>query len=141
MLYFQVVVNFLPVGHTHEDIDQVFSRLVAWLQTNAVRSVNEVKQALTKFMKLFQDKPPTIEFIDVVLDVWSWCKDHVEKLSNITKPQAFLIKMHTNGLAKLWSKQNMSDPETAWEPEFGITLIKSKELPPGRPRKVCMILL
>jgi hypothetical protein len=27
-LNMQIIVHFLPVGHTHEDIDQVFSRLV-----------------------------------------------------------------------------------------------------------------
>lgn len=26
-LYIQVQINFLPVGHTHEDIDQLFSKV------------------------------------------------------------------------------------------------------------------
>ena len=27
-----VEVSFLPVGHTHEDIDQFFSRISVWLR-------------------------------------------------------------------------------------------------------------
>ena len=31
-MFQHIYVNFLPVGHTHCDIDQLFSRIAVWLQ-------------------------------------------------------------------------------------------------------------
>lgn len=38
-ILFQVQINFLPVGHTHEDIDQVFSRVSDNLRQSGCESI------------------------------------------------------------------------------------------------------
>ena len=35
----QVQVNFLPVGHTHEDVDQLFSRIGAEIKKSGIESL------------------------------------------------------------------------------------------------------
>lgn len=42
----KVVLSFLPVGHTHEDIDQIFSRLAVYLRKHNVRNQFELLEAL-----------------------------------------------------------------------------------------------
>ena len=39
LLYFQIYLSFLMVGHTHEDIDQVFSRVSSYLKKNSAYTV------------------------------------------------------------------------------------------------------
>ena len=39
LLYFQIYLSFLMVGHTHEDIDQVFSRVFSYLKKNSAYTV------------------------------------------------------------------------------------------------------
>jgi hypothetical protein len=41
-----VVVSFLPVGHTHEDIDQLFSRISVYLQQHDARSRLALEEAV-----------------------------------------------------------------------------------------------
>ena len=35
----QVTINFLPVGHAHEDVDQFFSRMSSQLRENGAESI------------------------------------------------------------------------------------------------------
>ena len=50
---------FLPVGHTHEDINQAFSRTDVYLNRNDAITMDESVQAITKsFIK--DEKPPEV---------------------------------------------------------------------------------
>ena len=41
----EVILSFLPVGHTHEDIDQLFSRIAVFLRKNDARARQEFHEA------------------------------------------------------------------------------------------------
>ena len=125
-------VNYLPVGHTHEDVDQIFSRLVAWLKAHAIKSVSETHTALGLFMqRAFEDAAPHIEEVKEVADVWSWIQDHVyQNIHNISEVHSFRIALHRDGWARLWFRESMSTQDD-WAPLEGFKLIKS--LPTGRP--------
>ena len=41
----EVILSFLPVGHTHEDIDQLFSRIAVYLRKNDARARQEFHEA------------------------------------------------------------------------------------------------
>ena len=41
----QVEINFLPVGHTHEDVDQFFSRLSVYLKKVPAQTVKDIEKA------------------------------------------------------------------------------------------------
>ena len=46
-----VGVSFLPVGHTHEDIDAVFSRIAQKLRNSVVKTVSELWKSLAAASK------------------------------------------------------------------------------------------
>lgn len=41
-------MNFLPVGHTHEEIDRRFSRISVTMKNRSVRSISELHEYLRK---------------------------------------------------------------------------------------------
>lgn len=45
-VHIQVQINFLPVGHTHEDVDQLFSRIGEGIRKAGCESVPGSKTIL-----------------------------------------------------------------------------------------------
>jgi hypothetical protein len=45
-VFAEVVLSFLPVGHTHEDIDQMFSRIAVWLRKHDATSRIGFREAI-----------------------------------------------------------------------------------------------
>ena len=43
----KIIVSFLPVGHTHEDIDQFFSRIAMYLRTRDAHSRLELARIIS----------------------------------------------------------------------------------------------
>ena len=51
-MFDSIVVSFLPVGHTHEDVDQVFSQMVHLLADNPLTlSLDEFDELLLKLAR------------------------------------------------------------------------------------------
>ena len=48
----KIIVSFLPVGHTHEDIDQFFSRLAIYLKCHNAPSRVALGQCVTQAYRL-----------------------------------------------------------------------------------------
>jgi hypothetical protein len=53
----KIKVSFLPVGHTHEDVDQWFSRLAAGIRRTGLRSREHLKQICASCFSSFPDRP------------------------------------------------------------------------------------
>src|SRR3954454_24271676 len=83
----RIEIYFLPKGHTHGEIDQMFSCLARFLAKNPAKSLPELmfslqeaynnrrkkkakKQAQSGDLK--QDKSVTCQIIDTVVDVVTW---------------------------------------------------------------------
>ena len=50
--HFDVIkMSFLPVGHTHEDTDQAFSRIAVHLNRNDALTMDEFIKAIRGFVK------------------------------------------------------------------------------------------
>ena len=49
--------NYLPVGHTHEDIDQFFSRVSVWSRHHNIRSVKELGEAVQRCFRKYGRSP------------------------------------------------------------------------------------
>ena len=67
-----VYVSFLPVGHTHEDIDQLFSRLATYLRFNNARSRTEMCRALQLCYHDKNGKQPKAGCINNVANISDW---------------------------------------------------------------------
>lgn len=73
----EVYVSFLPVGHTHEDIDQLFSRLATYLRFHNARSRAELCQA---FQRCYHDKEgtrPKAGEMDNVANISDWLEERL----------------------------------------------------------------
>ena len=53
----QINVNFLPVGHTHEDIDAVFSKLATKLRKAVVKTITNLIETLKSAVRKFGQTP------------------------------------------------------------------------------------
>ncbi|WAR29886.1 hypothetical protein MAR_003454, partial [Mya arenaria] len=76
-----VHLSFLPVGHTHEDIDSKFASIADSLRTKNVESVGSLLKVL--------EKP---EEIRSLFDVRGWITPYLNKIVQITNPLYFKIK-------------------------------------------------
>lgn len=66
-----VEVGFLPVGHTHEDIDQGFSVLSRHLRKNAALSLSSYTATVRKAFSHRLDCP-VIEYVNLKHDYKAW---------------------------------------------------------------------
>ena len=75
-----VKMRFLPVGHTHEDIDQAFSRIAVHLNRNDAIDMDEFVGAIRQsFIK--DKKPPEVSVIGAAFDFKNFLKDRLPDLS------------------------------------------------------------
>jgi hypothetical protein len=55
--FYEITVCFLPPGHTHIDIDQMFSTMAIWLFKNSVHFFTDMINSLPKVYKNSQQCP------------------------------------------------------------------------------------
>jgi hypothetical protein len=102
-LFDEVVLSFLPVGHTHEDIDQVFSRLAVYLRKNNCRSRIELRKAFHEcYMSKFGKRPIT-EDIECAGNISDWLLPYLHNTlqavnrPGITNYHQFRLRRTTDG--------------------------------------------
>jgi hypothetical protein len=94
--FFEVVVSFLPPGHTHVDVDQMFSTLAIWLLTNTVEFITGVVDALRKAFK-YKKPTPTGSFLEEVYNWKAFFGPHLHDVHGLTKPHVFLVRHLQDG--------------------------------------------
>ena len=47
-MFLEVELGFLPVGHTHEDVDQLFSKFSLYFRGHNCFTINQMKEGLKK---------------------------------------------------------------------------------------------
>ena len=93
----EVLVSFLPVGHTHEDIDQFFSRTsVALLKNDALSrlQVGKVVKGAYKFRG--SGEAPVVEHLDTLANISGWLDPLVSSLDGITQYYQMKIMASTD---------------------------------------------
>ena len=80
-LFTVVMLSFLMVGHTHEDIDQLFSRIATYLRKNNATSRHGFREAI---LKAFQGKWTNKVFagdIESAANISDWIKDKINPMA------------------------------------------------------------
>ena len=78
-----IKMSFLPVGHTHEDIDQAFSRIAVHLNRNDAIDMDEFVQAIRESFKK-DGNPPEVSIIGAAFDFKNFLKGRLPDMSSWT---------------------------------------------------------
>jgi hypothetical protein len=89
-----VVVSFLPVGHTHEDIDQLFSRIAIYLMCHDALSVEGLHECIRQSYQTKTGQRCHTSHWDRVTNFSDWIQEYLEEFTGITKWHQFRFYTH-----------------------------------------------
>ena len=131
-IFREVYINFLIVGHTHEDIDAMFGRWSERLKTN---NYPTVPRLMKSFMEC-EAHPVIPHFIEEVPDFKRFVDGYLgsggDFLSGHSKSQQFKFYMDSSGWPLMEYKNLCTDK--IWLPEHGNGIRLWSETEDGRPR-------
>lgn len=123
----KVKLNYLIVGHTHENIDQMFSRFSVALRRVNVWDIDHLMEVARTCFK--DGLSPKCQLIDEVHDIKSWMKGCYNDVRDVSYQHCFKIFPGSNGEILAQAKRYSFDPK--WLPEQPVIVLKS--LPHGSP--------
>ena len=128
----KIKLGFLMVGHTHEDIDQLFSRFSRRLGWNPAMTVPELME---QFEECFTPKPTSVT-VDKLFDISAWLTPYFSKqIKNTMGPHLYKIEMNKDGKACIKTKHWSTD-ETWSTCEGAHEGVFLQTMPPGAPTLV-----
>lgn len=98
----EIVVSFLPVGHTHEDIDQMFSRFAIALRKADFLSRHGMGEVLARSYHNKAGEPVKVAHLDRFTNFSDWIKPHIDDAAfkGISQYRQFLIARTGGGAAE-----------------------------------------
>jgi hypothetical protein len=84
-----IVLSFLPVGHTHEDIDQVFSRLSVYLSCHDALNMEQLHKAIRQSYQTKQGNRAKCEFWDRCANFSEWIAPYLTNYDGISRYRQF----------------------------------------------------
>ena len=117
----QIKISFLPVGHTHEDIDQMFSRFSYAIAGTNVESVQDL---VLRIESAYKPKP-FVEEVRYTADFRDWIRPMLLKLKGHSNPRVFKFSRNDEGIVALQCKLNTG--RRKWKPEEGLIYLKNKD--------------
>ena len=127
-IFDKIKLCYLPVGHTHEDIDQMFSRFAVALAKCAVLTYEGLISIMKKAFH-FEDKPLDVKRLYNTWDFGAWMEDYMpKKFEGITESMCFkFTRDDEDGVVLLHARSAMSTSKRSepdcWFPEDGYKLI------------------
>ena len=115
------------VGHTHENIDQMFSCVARRLAKNAAHTLEALKEQI----KVSYTPPVLVEELSSLFEIKAWMENSINNISGHVHQHVFKIQ-NNNGNSKLFYKKWSTSP--VWLPDGGISLIST--IPRGVPKLV-----
>ena len=119
------------VGHTHDDIDQMFSRVSTYLHRNDATTLPKLHSAV----KTSYSKCNLVDDVEEVLDWKEWFAPCRVPLHGHTKMQQFKIEWHRERV-RLFCKDRTDSP--MYEPLLGLEILKEGKEPRG-PAPTCTV--
>jgi len=98
----EVVLSFLMVGHTHEDIDQIFSVISKGLKKRDVVTPEDFEQVVRTTLTVAGHKYVHFELLDYQHDYKVWLTPKVSKhLKFYAKPHVFCFVKDADGVTRM----------------------------------------
>jgi hypothetical protein len=118
-IFDKIIVGFLPVGHTHEDIDQFFSRIAIFMRNHPAMDREEfgrcIRNSYTKY-----GQAPTVVHWDSVANISDWIGPSLGDVTGLTDYRHFKIvrSAREDGSTEVWwmcrSSPGSTDPQDQW---------------------------
>lgn len=125
----EVELSFLPVGHTHEDIDQLFSRLAVYLRGHDAIDRTMLYAGIQKAFHQY-GLAPVCYHLDTVANLREFFKPHLKEIGGQTERDIlhYTFRPHANGAYMLTKSKAI----VAWDiygdyssGDYGFHLIKT----------------
>jgi hypothetical protein len=131
----QVQINFLPVGHTHEDVDQLFSRIGDEIRATGCESLpgkctlehstyfggHAMHTDLLDLISRSSTPNPVTTLVSCVWEVKELLQPYLEPLEGHSRYAVFRFTLNSEGKSELHYKKRSDKP---WLPEdAGIRLL------------------
>ncbi|XP_071151155.1 uncharacterized protein, partial [Mytilus edulis] len=134
----EVWMSFLIVGHTHEDVDQTFSKISHSLSKNNALTMND----LHDIVKHSQQPVPKTRDMKAVWNISAWLEHSINGMNSVTSPRIFRI--FNDDTCHTTVKYKHKSTEVDWHPLhneppveiFKIDQYGNQCLPPGAPEMV-----
>ncbi|XP_078603146.1 uncharacterized protein LOC144877116 [Branchiostoma floridae x Branchiostoma japonicum] len=130
----EITVNFLMVGHTHEDDDAVFSQFSHRLDRKDAKTLDELETVLKDS---FHPAPKVDNFL-VMWDIKNWLKPYLAPIEGHSKPHMYRFTKDRSERANMQYK--MWSTDTVWRPSAtdpDLQLFKEvdgeQQIPTGQP--------
>jgi hypothetical protein len=135
-IFKQIILSFLPVGHTHEDIDQVFSRLAVYLDCHDAFNVAQLHDAIKRSYQSREGHRAITGHWDRCANFSHWIKPFLSNYDGISRFRQFRF-YKIDGVARVQARQHTSQKQEwagirgqdAWTPVF-------RQTPPSTMRHV-----
>ena len=108
-----IVLSFLPVGHTHEDIDQVFSRLSVYLACHDAHNMDELHDAIKKSYQTRDGHRAQCSFWDRTANFSEWIEEYLEIFDGISTFRQFRL-FKVDGEVRVQARKNTSIATEEW---------------------------
>ena len=106
-------MSFLPVGHTHEDIDQMFSTFVVGMAHEPrVTTIPQFVQSLPKWYTIPQQRP-TACFLYEAWSFKAWFEPYLHAVRGTSQPHAFRFELSAEGVTEMFTKDYLSS-DSPW---------------------------
>ena len=109
-VFTKIKVNFLLVGHTHENIDQMFSRFSIALRQKECLTLDELMEVAKNSL---QQQPEVVK-VEASFNWQSWVQQTLHDFQDISYNHAFKVQK-VDGKAKLFSRQFGAGPSRTWQ--------------------------
>ncbi|XP_078659995.1 uncharacterized protein LOC144904736 [Branchiostoma floridae x Branchiostoma belcheri] len=106
----EITVNFLMVGHTHEDVDAVFSQFSHRLDRKDAKTIGELEEVLRNSFH----PEPKVDQLFVMWDIKNWLQPCLAPIEGHSKPHMYRFTKDRTGHVTLQYKMWSTDP--IWRP-------------------------
>jgi hypothetical protein len=123
----RLLINFLPVGFTHEDIDALFAH-ISRLGNFGALTILELRSSIQSFPR----NSPRVQVVNSVVDAWAWISGMKidTELSGLLKFRSFEITLSSAGAALLRAKPDMCDGDECYSAPIVLVPGLPSPLPP-----------
>jgi hypothetical protein len=131
-VFHSITMSFLPVGHTHEDVDQMFSGFVSGMHKQPhVNTVEDFIAGLCTWYTVPQLQPIPI-FLYEVWSIKSWLEPYLCAVKGTSKPGIFKFELSNDGCV-LMSTKDYASTTSGWHEPIEFLSIIPMDSPANLP--------